>query len=123
MTMKDTVELPPPLNDGFDQPTVVDDVLYAFPGHLDKLLPEWDAIPEEFKTNGRENPWVHFTNVWFGFGWPEKSELYVRPDVEPETAFRHMHTILRSFEPKHEHKIAGVAWLMSRWYAAIRPRG
>ena len=118
--MTDVVTLPPPLNDGFDQPMVVDDVLYAFPGHLDRLLPEWEAIPDEFKQP--HNEWVHFVNVWFGFGWPEKSELYTRDDVDPDMAFRHLATIMRSFEPKHEHKISGVAWLMSRWFAAIRPK-
>ena len=115
--------LAPRLGDGYDQPLVIDDVLYAFPGHLDKLLPEWDAIPEEFKGHPKTNMWVDFTRKWFCGGWPEDMRIYTRPDVEGEDAFRHAHTIMKSFEPKHEHKIAGVAWLLSRWFAdvAIEP--
>lgn len=118
--MPETVDLPPALNDGYDQPMVVDDVLYAFPGHLDRLLPTYDSIPEEFRV--RENQWHKFVHDWFFRGWPEDRDLFTREDVDPEIAFRHLHTIMKSFEPKHEHKIAGVAWLMSRWYAAIRPK-
>ena len=118
--MSETVELPPPLNDGYDQPTVIDDVLFAFPGHLDRLLPEWDDIPDDFK-NPR-NEWCVFVHDWFFNGWPEDRDLFSREDVEPEMAYRHLPTILMSYEPKHEHKMAGVAWLMSRWYAALRPK-
>lgn len=114
----ETVELPEPLNDGFDQPSVIDDVLYAFPGHLDRLMPATEAIPREFFAT---NDWTIFVNRWFFQGWPETLNLYERPDVDAMAAYRHLHTILRSFEPKHEHKIAAVAWLMSRWYAAVRP--
>lgn len=113
-------EAPEPLNDGYDEPLVIDDVLYAFPGHLDKLLPSWEAIPEEFRDGHTE--WNRFVTDWFFKGWPEDRDLYVRPDIDGQLAFRHLHTIMRSFEPKHEHKEAGVAWLMSRWYADIRPK-
>jgi len=126
MTTSDAPEIqweaPPPLNDGYDQPLVVDDVLYAFPGHLDKLLPPWDSIPEEFRNMNGRTEWNVFVRDWFFKGWPEDRYLYQRPDVDGEAAFRHLHTIMRSFEPKHEHKEAAVAWLMSRWYAAIRPK-
>lgn len=112
------VSLPEPLNDGYDQPMVVSDLLYAFPGHLDRLLPAWSDIPEEFK---QSNEWTRFVDAWFYEGWPSDLNLYEHPDVDAMTAHRHLHTILRSFEPKHEHKVAGVAWLMSRWFAAVRP--
>jgi hypothetical protein len=116
------VEFSEPLNDGYDQPMVVDDILYAFPGHLDRLLPSWESIPEEFRDMNGRTEWNRFVRDWFFHGWPEDRRLYERPDVDAEAAFRHLHTIMRSFEPKHEHKEAGVAWLMSRWFAAIRPK-
>ncbi len=115
------VELSAPLGDGYDQPMVIDDILFVFPGHIDKLLPQYDDIPEEFRRN-RGTEWNVFVRDWFFAGWPEDRLLYTRPDVDAEAAFRHLYTIMRSFEPKHEHKEAGVAWLMSRWYAAIRPK-
>lgn len=116
------VELSEPLNDGYDQPLVMDDMLYTFPGHLDRLLPAWDIIPERFRNGNGSTEWNRFVRDWFFKGWPEDRDLYPRPDVDAEAAFRHLHTVMRSFEPKHEHKEAGVAWLMSRWFATIRPK-
>lgn len=114
------VEIPEPLEDGFDHPTVIPDVLYAFPGHLERLLPPWDEIPDDFK-NVR-NPWLRFVSLWFRKGWPEEPKLYEHPNVPGEMAFRHAHTIMKSFEPSHEHKVAGVAWLLSRWFF-MDPKG
>lgn len=114
------VNLPDPLNDGYDQPMVVPDAMYAFPASLGQLLPPWDSIPQEFRDNQTE--WNRFVSTWFFKGWPEDRDLYQRPDVDAEIAFRHLHTIMRSFEPKHEHKEAAVAWLMSRWFGAIKEK-
>jgi hypothetical protein len=117
------VELSGSLDDGYDQPTVIDNILYAFPGHLDRLLPPLESIPEDYRLGWTgHNEWTRFVNAWFDIGWPTNVNVYERPDVDAEAAFRHLHTIMRSFEPKHEHKIAGVAWLMSRWFAAIRAK-
>lgn len=116
-----SVELPDPLGDGFDQPLVIDDVLYAFPGHVERLMPLWETIPAPFREPNSHTEWNQFVSDWFFLGWPEDRYLYSRPDVDSNAAFRHLHTILRSFEPKHEYKEAAVAWLMSRWFAAIRP--
>ena len=114
-------ELSAPLNDGFDQPQVVSDVLHAFPADVSALMPKLDAIPEEFQSMNDHTVWNKFVSAWFFTGWPQDQYIYTRPDVDAEVAFRHLETIMRSFQPKHEHKQAAVAWLMSRWYAAIRP--
>lgn len=114
------VVLSEPLGDGFDQPQVVSGVLHAFPAQLGGLIPKQDLIPEDFE-RGRTK-WNKFVTDWFFTGWPEDRFLYARPDVDAEVAFVHLDTIMRSFEPKHEHKEAAVAWLMSRWYADIQPK-
>lgn len=36
--------------------------------------------------------------------------------VDPDKAMRHLAACMRSFEPKHEHKMAGVACLMATWF-------
>lgn len=36
-------------------------------------------------------------------------------DCDANDALANIQTALRSFEPKHEHKMAGVAYLMSMW--------
>ncbi len=119
----ETVELPPPLNDGFDQPQEISAVQQAFPGSVvGTLMPPMSAVPDEFKRN-RANDWSKFVSDWFFHGNPfDKWTVYMRDDVDGQIAFTHLRTLLSSFEPKHEHKEAAVAWLASRWFAAIRPK-
>lgn len=107
------------LNDGFDQPQEISPVQRAFPaGVVGTLMPPMDTIPPEFQGGGTE--WNRLVSHWFFFGSPfEKWNIGVRKGVDPEKALTHISTILRSFEPKHEHKEAAAAWLMSRWYDGI----
>lgn len=107
-----------PLNDGFDQPQEISAALRAFPASVRDLMPAYDAIPEEFKGGGTD--WNKFISSWFFTGWPQDRQLIMRDDVNGELAYLHISTILRSFEPKHEHKEAACAWLLSRWFEAIR---
>lgn len=94
----------------------IPDVQYAFPANLGPLVPPWTMIPDEFKTGRGE--WVRFAGRWFGTGFPE-SGVIRREGIDAETAHRHLWTIMRSYSYKHEHKIAAVAWLASRWWEGI----
>lgn len=115
----DEVHVHPALGDGFDQPQEISAVKQAFPADLGDLIPKWEVIPDEFKPGtGGHTEWNKFISDWFFTGWPERG-LFSRADVDPEKATIHLATILRSFEPKHEHKEAAVAWLTSRWFAAV----
>lgn len=38
-----------------------------------------------------------------------------KKNIDPEKTVRHIQTILSSFQPKHEHKIAGCAYLRSQF--------
>lgn len=95
-------------------PHQVPDVLIAFPGSLGDLLPSMSIIPEEFKNDRSGNPWLKWQSVWFYEGLPG----YPSPKdgISLDLAMRHLSCIQRSFEPKHEHKVAAVAWLASRWF-------
>lgn len=109
------------LNDGFDQPQEIDDVLNVFPGDVRHLMPLYSAIPEEFQRGHTD--WNRFVSHWFFRGDPFATwDLHVNPDVDPEKAFRHLSTILKSWQPKHEHKEAAVAWLASRWFSKIEKK-
>lgn len=94
------------------KPVAVTDLEKTF-GRIEGLLPELDDIPEEFKT--RENIWNKFTNSLF-LGSLENLELYPKENIDPQIAYDHIHCILKSFEPKHEHKIAGCAYLFSEFF-------
>jgi len=93
-------------------PKEVSDLDLAFPGDIleQGLLPAWEDVPEEFKEN---SSWPNFVSRLFfeGGEWPA-----VKDGVDGIKAKRHVKACLGSFQPKHEHKIAGVAWLMSQWF-------
>ena len=93
-------------------PKEVSDLDLAFPGDIleQGLLPAWEDVPEELK---EESSWPAFVaRMFYGdVGWPK-----VKEGVDGVKAKRHIMGCLRSFQPKHEHKIAGVAWLMSQWF-------
>jgi hypothetical protein len=94
------------------QPQQVSDVQVAFPATVvGTLLPPMDEIPEEFHSGN--HPWCRFVSKLFFSG----GHLPVsREDVDRANAARHLKCVLGSFEPKHEHKEAGAAYLMSLWY-------
>lgn len=85
-----------------------------------RLLPAWDAIPDAFKLHndytsiaeaicyGRPLPDL---NVTFNAGFEAPSI----PSALHKCVLAH----LISFDPKHEHKIDGVAYMLSRVFTII----
>lgn len=95
----------------WEQPLPVDDVRLAFPSGISHLMPRYADIPDEFKR--MKNPWCEWQSKWFYGGlssWPK-----MKPGIDQVKAKRHLAAIQRSFEPKHEHKEAAVAYLASLW--------
>jgi hypothetical protein len=84
-------------------------------GNIDHL-PPWKAIPDEFKRMG--DPWTDQVGRWFAVGADKEWESRITPKagVNRSDAFGAVAAILRSWEPKHEHKEAGAAYLMSLWF-------
>lgn len=96
----------------WSKPREVDEVNLVFPANvIGTWLPRWDEIPEEFQRE--RSSWCQLAQELFfkGGTLPEPKE-----GIDREMATRHLSTVLRSFQPKHEHKIAGAGWLMSMWY-------
>lgn len=79
-------------------------------------LPKWKDIPEEFQKG--KTKWNELFNHWFYRG--AKDINFTMKDNRPTEDFkkvvRVLQAIMSSFEPKHEHKEAGVAYLMSQWF-------
>lgn len=84
-----------------------------FPANLGELLPPYDEIPKEFRIGQFQNPYVKFQNKWFFEGLNEIPAA--KAGIDQQKAIRHLSAIQRSFDPKHEHKVAAVAWLASLW--------
>lgn len=77
-----------------------------------KYLPKWEDIPEEFR-DFRGNKCTIMASDWF-FG--QLKELpKVKPGLDETQVYAALRSILVSFEPKHEHKEAGVGYLISQW--------
>ena len=94
------------------QPQDVNDVDMAFGGNLANLMPAYSSIPDEFKSGN--NKWTDWQSEWFYKGlatMPKPKE-----GIDMKKAMRHLATIQKSFEPKHEHKMAAVAYLASQWF-------
>lgn len=95
------------------KPIEVNDVLLAFPGSVAHLMPDYDSIPDLFK---RRNSWSDtFGELFFN---ENKNNIGLIPmqGIEPHLAWRHLSCILRSYEPKHEHKEAACCYLLDAWF-------
>ncbi len=99
----------------WSKPQQVSDVDLAFPAGVMKLMPKHRELPEEFQYFGN-NPWIRLASKWFGSGIPKEQQPTPKEGIDANLAWRHLGTIMGSWEPKHEHKIGGVAWLMSQWF-------
>jgi hypothetical protein len=82
-------------------------------GSTEHLLPAEADIPKEFfKFN---NKWNQLANTVF-FKGLDSSILTPKKGIDKTQALLHIRSVLRSFEPSHEHKAAGAAYLFSEWF-------
>jgi hypothetical protein len=104
------------MTDLYAQPVKIDDLLLAFPATLGELIPPLEVIPDDYP---HRQEWLQFQRKWFCGSLPTDCEMQPAAGVDPQVAGRHLAAIQRSFEPKHEHKEAAVAWLASRWFTRV----
>ncbi len=98
------------------KPKLISDIELAFPAHvIGKYLPVWETIPDEFRNY--RSPWCHHAQA--AFSGKFDAAFTLRDGVDIKLASRHLRACLSSYEPKHEHKIAGVAYLMSLWFEIV----
>lgn len=91
-----------------EQLETITDVEMAF--STEKLLPAWDDIPEDFK---RGNKYTAICDAMF-FGGPLPNfDIEMKPGFSDKALNRAVRAHLQSFSPKHEHKIAGVGYMMA----------
>lgn len=90
----------------------VTDVEYVF--GTERLLPKWDEIPSEFKTG---NLYTKLACALF-YGDPSTNFTMIflddfQDEGAPQALNKCVRAHLTSYGPKHEHKIAGVGYMMS----------
>lgn len=86
---------------------------YAFPTSIEGFIPPMSELPDT--TRGEYATWNKLFNQMF-FSGVSGLQLIPRPGVDAERAWRHIQYVMRSWEPRHEHKEAGCAWLMHQWF-------
>jgi hypothetical protein len=101
-------------------PVPVSDVEVAFPAMALDIMPEWDAIPEEYQDY---NTWSPFFMEWFTKGLPADVEFHMAGGIDGNTAFRHLSVILGSYAPRHQHKEAAFTFLCSLWFTKVVTSG
>jgi len=96
------------------KPIDVDKLDQVLGGKAMDILPKWGDIPEQFKRGS--NPWVKWQQQWFFSGL--KAMPVPKEGIDLKKAMSNLACCQGSFEPKHEHKEAGVAYLASLWFSS-----
>jgi hypothetical protein len=94
----------------------IDAATAAFPASVRHLMPPYADIPKEFRDHDGGNVWQRLVSDWF-FGGVKNLKLTPKDGIDTAKALQHVTAILRSFEPKHEHKEAACAYLLSQWFS------
>lgn len=97
-------------------PRPVSDLDVVF-GNCKGLMPEMGSIPNEFR-HGSGGKWNKVFQDFFYLG-AKDIKWTPKDGVDARSAARHIRAIMGSFEPKHEHKEAACAYLMSLWFEDV----
>ena len=97
------------------KPIAISDLEIVFPATISHLLPKWEDIPKEFWDRNDKGKWSKVVSDWFFRGLVD-AKWKPKEGIDTNLALRHLQAIMGSFQPKHEHKEAGVAYLMSQWF-------
>jgi len=103
----------------FSKPKDVITIKDALFGNIRGMLPNYESIPEEFKKHN--NIWVQWQQKWFFNGLQDEDIPKPKEGINLNKALAHLSVVQGSFEPKHEHKEAGVAYLASLWFETPTP--
>ena len=87
----------------------------AFPAHVSEMMPPYEGIPKEFRTNPPTTKWGKLFSDWFYFGI-KGLVLTPKSGIDRDEALGVIRAVMGSFEPAHEHKAAAVAYLLSLWF-------
>ncbi len=78
-----------------------------------RLLPPMAEIPADFTEQRKDNPYVELVNALFNRRPLPEMEFHLIDGLSRQKLNRCVQAHLASREPKHEHKVAGVAYLIS----------
>lgn len=88
-----------------------------------KHMPKYETLPDDFKRHNG-NDYCKAVSGWFyggAKGTPDGLiidgvKFTAKPGVDRAKALAAIRAVLGSFEPKHEHKEAACAFMLSEWF-------
>jgi hypothetical protein len=83
------------------------------PSKISDYLPAMAEIPKEFHRSS--NDYVRIVSSIF-FSGGSVANWVAKPGIDKKVALNHFRAVLGSFAPKHEHKEAGCAYMLSEWF-------
>lgn len=112
----------------------VDEVDVVFGTKAMSILPPYRDIPDEFKVMSessafgkthRTSPngataseWLQVVSDWF-FRGLKGAKWKPKPGIDVKKALCAVKCCIGSFEPSHEHKESGCAYLLSQWFDGV----
>jgi hypothetical protein len=97
--------------------TKVTDADVAFPARVEHLMPEYNELVDKRKDPEHQRLEKIAQLLFFKGG---KTDHWVAKEgIDKHDAVRQIFCVLGSFQPKHEHKIAAVAFLLGEWFIGI----
>ena len=95
----------------------VDDLTLAFPSRIvGTLLPLWDDISDKYKDE--RHPLQEIASRWF-FEGAHEYVFTPREGVDANKALRMIAACMGSYEPKHQHKMAGIAYMLDEFFENV----
>lgn len=103
----------------------IDDAAQVF-GDI-RHMPRFYELPEPFQREWSYHPFCRAVEKWFFSGAKRDGEKLVvgertftaKAGVDATKALRAIGAVLRSFQPKHEHKIAAAGYMLSEWFDEV----
>jgi len=86
----------------------VSDFLLHSPANVKHLMPKYNTVTVD-------KAWLNSADFLFHYG-PQYVRFLPKPGIDFAKSYRHIAAILGSRQPKHEHKLQAVAFLLSHWF-------
>lgn len=80
-----------------------------------EIMPKMKDIPKDFPSRVK---WEKVMSDWFFLGM-KNAKWVPKEGVQTNKALAAVVTVMRSFAPKHEHKQAAVAFMLSEWFQDV----
>lgn len=80
-----------------------------------EIMPKMKEIPQDFPNRRK---WEKVMHDWF-FKGMKNAKWTPKEGVQTKKALAAITTVMHSFAPKHEHKQAAVAFMLSEWFEDV----